>query len=102
MREKCPRRCKRRSFKTNIMTSKLNRPVYTEDDVLMEIYYDRLKRKKYTEQLAMDLAIFVANLGGIIGSWTGMSSITFTQLLIFAIAKMCQLLHRALTALTAR
>jgi Amiloride-sensitive sodium channel len=102
MREKCPRRCKRRSFKTNVVTSKLTQPVYTDDDILVEIYYGKLKRKKYTEQLAMDLAKFAANLGGIIGSWTGMSSITFVQLLIFAIAKMCQLLHKALTALTAR
>jgi Amiloride-sensitive sodium channel len=101
MREKCPRRCKRRNFKTNVVTSGLAQQVYT-DDVLMEIYYGKFKGNKYKEQLAMDLANFLANLGGIIGSWTGMSSITFIQLLIFTIAKMCQLLHKALLALSAQ
>jgi Amiloride-sensitive sodium channel len=102
MSDKCPRRCKRRTFKATVVTSKLAQPTYTDDDILMDIYYGKFQERKYTEKAAMDLANFVGTIGGIIGAWTGMSFITFSQLIILTIAKLCQLCHKGLLAITSR
>jgi broad specificity phosphatase PhoE len=100
--DKCPRRCKRRTFKATVVTSKLAQPSYTDDDVLMDVYFGKFQERKYTETMAMDLANFVATLGGIIGAWTGMSFITFSQLVLLTIAKLCQLLRKGLLAIKTR
>jgi Amiloride-sensitive sodium channel len=102
MSEKCPRRCERRSFKATVVTSMLTQPAYTDDDVLIEIYYGKFQKIMYTEQVAVELAIFLGNLGGIIGAWTGMSSITFVQLVIFTAIKLSQLLLRGFLSILSR
>jgi Amiloride-sensitive sodium channel len=102
MRDKCPRRCKRRGFKATVVSSTLAQPAYTNDDVIMDIFYGKFQKKMYTENVAVELASFVANLGGIVGSWTGMSSITFIQLAIFTIIKLFQLLSKGVSAIISR
>jgi Amiloride-sensitive sodium channel len=102
MSRKCPRRCQRRSFKATVVTSTLAQPTYTDDDVLIDIYYGKFHKKVYTEQVAVELAAFVANLGGIIGAWTGMSSFTFVQLVIFTAIKLSQLLLQGFSAICSR
>jgi Amiloride-sensitive sodium channel len=102
MRDKCPRRCKRRSFKAAVVTSKLAQSAYRDGDVHLDIFYTKFQQRKYTEKVAMDLANFVGTIGGIIGAWTGMSFIAFTRLVILAISKLCQLLHKGLLAITLR
>jgi Amiloride-sensitive sodium channel len=102
MSDQCPRKCSRRSFKATVVSSTLAQPAYTNDDVVMDIFYGNFQKKKYQEALAVELATFVANLGGIIGSWTGMSSITLVQLAIFTVAKLFQLLLKGVSAIITR
>jgi Amiloride-sensitive sodium channel len=102
MRDRCPRRCKRTSFKAAVVTSTLAQSAYKDDEVLLDIYYTKFEERKYTEMEAMDLANFVGTIGGIIGAWTGMSFITFSQLVILTMAKLCQLLPKGFSAITLR
>jgi Amiloride-sensitive sodium channel len=81
-RENCPALCLTKVFRPSVMSTLLPQPKYTSDDVIVTVYYRDFKYKEYTETQAIDLANFVANLGGIVGGWTGMSFITYAQLLI--------------------
>jgi Amiloride-sensitive sodium channel len=101
MSDSCPRRCKRRTFKAAVVTSKLAQSTYTDDDVLMDIYYTKFQERKYTEKVAVDLASFVGTMGGIVCVWTGMSFIALNRLVILAITKLCQLLQKGFLAITA-
>jgi Amiloride-sensitive sodium channel len=56
------------------------------DNLEISFYFGRLQYTKYEETQILDQADFLANLGAIIGTWTGMSGVTFAQLIVFFIA----------------
>jgi Amiloride-sensitive sodium channel len=56
------------------------------DEIILYAYFGDFHYSKYSEQETLDLANFIALVGGTIGGWTGMSFITYGQIVVFILA----------------
>jgi Amiloride-sensitive sodium channel len=80
-------------YQASITTSALTLPEH-EDEISFNLFFGKMKYTAYEETEITDLATFVANIGAIVGGWTGMSSVTFAQLFIFALASIGAVLRK--------
>lgn len=67
-------------------------PLEPEDTVTMKlsVYFSDLNYEEYQEQLLTDGNGFLANLGGVVGLWTGISIVSVAQCLAILLFGPCE------------